>query len=179
MQWTARLLFVDYIKWVKVLFEGLHIPHSELIESLHITCITLQSHFPEDAVLLARFIDNGVATLNTIACVQVSFLDDSVSPVLATLRQAYLNSLLDGDRLLSGRLIMDALEQGVSIKDIYLFVFQTCQYEIGRLWQINDISVAQEHYCTAVTQLIMSQLYHHIFQHTKTRTVFSCHLCGQ
>jgi methylmalonyl-CoA mutase cobalamin-binding domain/chain len=42
-------------------------------------------------------------------------------------------------------------------------VLQCAQREIGRLWQTNQISVAEEHYCTAVTQLIISQLYPRIF----------------
>jgi MerR family transcriptional regulator, light-induced transcriptional regulator len=52
----------------------------------------------------------------------------------------------------------------VSVKDIYQQVFEPCQYEIGRLWQTDMISVAQEHYCTAATQLVMSQLYPYIFR---------------
>jgi methanogenic corrinoid protein MtbC1 len=55
-------------------------------------------------------------------------------------------------------------------------VFQPSQLEIGRLWQINQMSVAQEHYCTAATQMIMSQLYHHIFGTPKNgrRLVAAC-----
>ena len=49
------------------------------------------------------------------------------------------------------------------MKDIYLHVFQATQHEVGRLWQLNEINVGQEHYCTAATQLVMSQLYPHIF----------------
>ena len=33
---------------------------------------------------------------------------------------------------------------------------------------MNEVSVAQEHFCTAATQLIMSQLYPHIFATVKT-----------
>jgi methanogenic corrinoid protein MtbC1 len=33
---------------------------------------------------------------------------------------------------------------------------------MGRLWQTNEVSVAQEHYVTAATQLIMGQLYSYI-----------------
>lgn len=75
----------------------------------------------------------------------------------------YFKSLMDGERRSANRLILDAVENGVPVKDIYLHVFQPSQYEVGRLWQINEISVAQEHFCTAATQLIMSQLYSHIF----------------
>jgi methylmalonyl-CoA mutase cobalamin-binding domain/chain len=35
--------------------------------------------------------------------------------------------------------------------------------EVGRLWQMNRVSVAHEHFCTAATQMIISQLYPRIF----------------
>jgi methanogenic corrinoid protein MtbC1 len=38
-------------------------------------------------------------------------------------------------------------------------VLQPVQYEIGRLWHIREISVAQEHFASSVTQLVMAQLY--------------------
>lgn len=83
--------------------------------------------------------------------------------IYGELAESYFNYLLDGDRRSASRLILDAVEEGVPVKDIYLYVFQPSQYEVGRLWQINEITVAQEHFCTAATQLIMSQLYPHIF----------------
>jgi len=75
--------------------------------------------------------------------------------------------LLRGERDVASRLVLLAVDGGMPVKDIYLHVFQLAQYEIGRLWQTNQISVAQEHYCTAATQLIMSQLYPHIFSGKK------------
>jgi methanogenic corrinoid protein MtbC1 len=94
---------------------------------------------------------------------------DSISSVrkdapLGGLAQEYLQALLRGDRRLAGRLIFDAVDAGAAIKDLYLDVFEAAQREVGRLWQINRISVAQEHYCTAAAQLIMSQLYPRIFR---------------
>ena len=47
----------------------------------------------------------------------------------------------------------------ISIKDIYIYVFEPCLKEIGRLWQTHKITIAQEHYFTATTQLLMSPLY--------------------
>ena len=63
-----------------------------------------------------------------------------------------------------------------SIKKIYIEVFQRTQREIGRLWQTNQISVAQEHFCTAATQMVMSQLYPYIFsgEHKNRRLVAAC-----
>jgi methanogenic corrinoid protein MtbC1 len=70
---------------------------------------------------------------------------------------------LQGERHQASKLILEAVDAGAEVKDIYLQVFQPCQREIGRLWQMNLINVAQEHYCSASTQLIMSQLYPYIF----------------
>ncbi len=87
----------------------------------------------------------------------------AVPSSVSSLALTYLDALRQGDRQRAGRLVMDAVAAGTSVKDIYLGVFQPAQYEVGRLWESNEISVAQEHYCTAATQLIMSQLYPHIF----------------
>ena len=71
----------------------------------------------------------------------------------------HLDFLLHGRRDDAGRFILSAVETGTSVKFIYREVLQPVQRELGRLWQTNDVSVAQEHYCTAATRLIMGQLY--------------------
>ena len=63
---------------------------------------------------------------------------------------------------------MDAVGYGTGVKDIYLHIIQPIQYEIGRLWQMNRISMGQERFCTAATQMVMSQLYPPLFASKKT-----------
>jgi methanogenic corrinoid protein MtbC1 len=70
----------------------------------------------------------------------------------------YLDFLLRGQRQAALELVQDAIRTGTGIREIWLRVFQDSQYEVGRLWQSNKISIAQEHYCTAATQMIMAQL---------------------
>jgi len=77
--------------------------------------------------------------------------------------------LLRGERDVASRLILDESARGTAVRDLYLHVFQPAQYELGRLWQLNQINVAQEHYCSAATQFIMAQLYPRIFGAKKTR----------
>jgi MerR family transcriptional regulator, light-induced transcriptional regulator len=60
------------------------------------------------------------------------------------------------------------LYQFTAIDDCTRVRVPAVQYEVGRLWQVNEISVAQEHYCTAATQLVMSQLYPQLFASEKT-----------
>jgi methanogenic corrinoid protein MtbC1 len=71
----------------------------------------------------------------------------------------YLNALLAANRTKAHQIVTDALTNGLSIRDLYLRVFQPSQHEVGRLWLLNKVSIAEEHFCTAVTQAIMTELY--------------------
>ncbi|MBC7962645.1 MAG: cobalamin B12-binding domain-containing protein [Steroidobacteraceae bacterium] len=77
----------------------------------------------------------------------------------AALRQEYLNEILAGKRKPALEIIMDAYHGGYPIPGIYMDVFQEALYEIGRLWETNQITVADEHMGTAITQYVMSNLY--------------------
>jgi methanogenic corrinoid protein MtbC1 len=103
-----------------------------------------------------------------------SFLPEE-EPV-ARLSSQYLDRLLEGNRTEAYRLINRAIENGMSIEKIYLEIFQPVQYEIGRLWQTRQISVAQEHLATAITQFVMARLYPMIFKPTEqpNRMVVTC-----
>lgn len=95
---------------------------------------------------------------------------------LTDLAKMYLNALLRVQRDAASRMIIKAVEEDTDIKDIYIHVFEASLHEIGRLWQTNQITVAQEHFCTAATQMIMSQLYPYIFRSKKIgrRLVAAC-----
>ena len=77
--------------------------------------------------------------------------------------EEYLSLLINMEREKAVKYILNLVNDGISIEDVYLKIFQAVQYEIGRLWQLNQLSIAQEHYATSVTQLAMSQLYPKIF----------------
>ena len=64
-------------------------------------------------------------------------------------------------------LIIGAVETGeFSVQEVYLGVFDPVLREVGKLWQDNQLSIAQEHFISATTQLIMSRLYPKIFSST-------------
>ncbi|WP_437282913.1 cobalamin-dependent protein [Sorangium sp. So ce375] len=78
---------------------------------------------------------------------------------LGAVASSYLDALLARDRRRAVRTIRDAVDAGAPIKDIYAHVLEPCQHELGRRWQLRQLSIAGEHYCTAITQMILSQLY--------------------
>lgn len=160
LQSAQPALFSDYILWAKSMLAGRGIPDTDLADNLLILRDSLAEVLPKDFREIAcEYVDAGITELAN----SVEKPESQKQFPFQELTQKYLDALLDGRRDVASRLILEAYDSGVSVKDIYLNVFQMAQYEIGRLWQTNKISVAQEHYCTAATQMIMSQLYPYIF----------------
>ncbi|MBA3271485.1 MAG: cobalamin B12-binding domain-containing protein, partial [Acidobacteria bacterium] len=138
----------------------------DLARHLEFTRLVVRDEIGGDAAALAEeYLSASLAHLPTLPSELPSHL--TADAPQAELARKYLDALLDGDRHSASQMVLDAVGAGTPVKDIYLHVFQPSQYEVGRLWQVNAISVAQEHYCTAATQLIMSQLYPHIFASEK------------
>jgi methanogenic corrinoid protein MtbC1 len=84
---------------------------------------------------------------------------------LDALRDQYLHTQLAGDRRAALQFIEGALRAGHSVASVRARVVQAAQREIGRLWQEDRISIAQEHLATAISQLALA----HLFQHSEFR----------
>jgi methanogenic corrinoid protein MtbC1 len=162
LQNSQPSLFADYVVWAKAMLAGRGIPEKDLIDNLYVLRFALLEKLPPEYNRIAcRYVDFGIDQLSKINPHSTSLITNEVP--LKHLADEYLNALLRGRRDEASDMIIGAVGSGRSIKEIYLQVFQNAQHEIGRLWQTNQISVAQEHYCTAATQMIMSQLYPYIF----------------
>jgi methanogenic corrinoid protein MtbC1 len=163
---SSPSLFSDYVGWAKVMLEARGVPAADLAGNLSVMReVVRESVPPEAAGIVEEYFDAGLSKLPSLPASYPTLFDDAAPH--ADLARQYLRLLLGGERHAASRLVLDAVDAGVSVKDVYLYVFQTSQREIGRLWQTNQVSVAQEHYCTAATQLIMSQLYPRIFRTEK------------
>lgn len=155
-------LFGTHIHWLRGMLAGRGLAGDELAHTLGATVRVLDERFQAGEAAVARqYVESALADLPRMACTLSSEITDDQP--LASLARAYLDALLAGQRHEASRLIVEAVERDTSIKDLYVHVFQRTQHEIGRLWQLNQVTVAQEHYCTAVTQLVMSMLYPRIF----------------
>lgn len=155
-------IFKDYVAWVKILFRGLKFTDSVMIKTLECTREVLKQELePDLSDITSQFIEAGIEQMNAPTLDLETYIDESTD--LGKIAKQYNNFLLNGDRNMASLLIMDTVKNGAKIEDIYLDVFQKSQYEVGRLWLTNQISVAKEHFCSAATQMIMSQLYPYIF----------------
>jgi methanogenic corrinoid protein MtbC1 len=83
-------------------------------------------------------------------------------PPTTTLRDDYLAALLAGDATRARWLVDEAVEAGMEVRALYLDVLAPALAEVGERWVAGEVSVAHEHYATAVTQGILGVLAPHI-----------------
>lgn len=168
---NSVFLFIEYLNWLKSLVSPNAVPNEVLVATLAMIGAKLaeRPEVPKQEQALS-FIEEGLDSFQRMQGGTKSYIRED-QPLYDVARR-YLGYLLQRDRQGAMNLVLDAVDRGVDIRDIYENVFQVTQWETGRLWQENMISVAQEHYCTAVTQLVMSRLYPQIFNQSKNGLVF-------
>jgi len=155
-------LFREYIAWVRVLFANIGIPVQELGESLEIlrdVIVTCVDDITAERVRAC--IGAALKALPGMSTDVPAFVQPDAP--FGAIAQTYLDTLLKGDRHGATALVLDRVEGGMAVGDVYLHVFQPVLREVGRLWQTGAISVAHEHFATAATQAVMAQLYPRIF----------------
>jgi len=99
--------------------------------------------------------------------------EEGPSP-LSPLARRYLDSLLAGSREEAGRLVLQALQNGVPLRAVYREVFERTLHEVGALWADGSIDVAGEHLFSLSTQQIMSQLYPFLLEAKKKKRGLTC-----
>lgn len=171
-------MYANYILWAANVLKSRQLPEKDLKDNLDFVQKSIHeklgrpfSELTNDYIRAAR------EKLKENAENNVSYITDD-NPLKQEV-STYLEYVLQGKRHDATLLISELIEQGTDIKAIYQHIFQVSQYEIGRLWQLNAITVAHEHYCTAATQQIISGLYQHIYSSKrKGKTLVACSISG-
>ena len=155
----SKELFRDYITWLRSIFICFNIDVDDLTGTLE----TLQEIFIErgDAIQ-SEYLEDSLRLMDSMEDVPASRLRED-NP-LKSMAEDYLKRLLVQDQSGATDLIFNAADAGIPILNLYMNVLQPSLHEVGRLWQTNRISIPQEHYFTAATKTIMSQLYPYLLQ---------------
>jgi len=153
-------LFEDFSLWLNSLFNNIDL--GEEVFKTTYKCIIKQIEHEFDEKV-SNYLNNIIResmqeALNNKEEIASFIKKDNPYQVYA---KRYLDLLLEHKKEEASKLITDEALNEMGIADIYLNIFQPVQKEVGRLWHANKVSVAQEHYISSVTQLIMSQLYPH------------------
>ena len=93
-----------------------------------------------------------------------------------TKHKKFLESLIAGDRPACSAYAHEYLRNNHSVQELYEAVFKTSLYDIGRLWEYNQISVATEHLASAIVEAILNEFYQEIASGEKNgkRIILSC-----
>lgn len=84
--------------------------------------------------------------------------DTDNGEALSPKARSFLKFVLAGDQARGSDVIDKALAAGTPVREIYTGIFRPVLRETGRLWQHNEVTIAQEHYVTAVIRQIMGQI---------------------
>jgi len=149
-------IFSDYCGWVKVLLGKRGIAAFHLKENLeHWKAALLASSTESAADMIIGYLD--------MALKRLPQYPDEPAPVVSNERlqpllSQYIGRILALDSAGAMELMESKATDASSIFDLYVNILQPAQREIGRLWQVNSISVAVEHYATATAQQILHRL---------------------
>ncbi|WP_435011644.1 cobalamin B12-binding domain-containing protein [Tundrisphaera lichenicola] len=154
---SSPALFSDYLDWAVSVLAANHIRDEDVEVNLACLQDVLLASLPgEHGIVTRRFLEEAIRCSRSASRINASLISDEGShPALA---RAYLGALLEYNRKAATDLILNAVDAGIPVGEIYLDVFQRCQREVGRLWQSRQIGVIQEHFATAVSQSLMARL---------------------
>jgi len=166
-------ILADYIDWIDVLCVTLQFRKASMAASLRCIAEAIVSYAEIPGKLwpdadrsasegLADWFIRGALLLESAGRTSnpymVSELEDNPTAGL------FLNALLEGKRGYALSIVGSLQDKGFGLTDLYDRLFVPSQRELGRLWHLGKISVAQEHFVTAATQVIISGMYESLFR---------------
>lgn len=148
--------FRDYALWTGGVLRARGIAPAFVAENLRQVRDALAPHLSAtEGALLAEFIRSGCDAIETAPAAQ----RDGEEGDLDLTRSLFLQALLQGRRKAAANVALEALKAGHVIVDVYAEVLQEALYSVGARWETNEITVAQEHTATAITQYVLALLY--------------------
>jgi methanogenic corrinoid protein MtbC1 len=153
---NSEALFLDYIGWTKTVLVSRRIGADDLRKNLQWLESIVERETPSAASVAVPFIRSALAKLDAMPVDVPTFIDPK--SVAGAIAASYLERLLDGDTPGGMAVIAEALMHGSQIPNVCSDVLQLAQQEVGRLWQLDAISVATEHFVSGVTQQVVSQI---------------------
>lgn len=75
-------------------------------------------------------------------------------------REAFYQALLRGDSKKCMEIASETINKTGDLRGFYLQVLQPSLYNIGRQWELGEVSVAREHLASAIVSRVMSVFYH-------------------
>jgi len=143
-------LFDDYLGWAEALFAGLGMPLVWLTGSVAEVASASEKILGSDAAPVRTLVDAALAALPSRSLAPAPSV--AASGHLPALAVHYIVAAAGGRAVEAVDAILAELDAGCDPRLLFTEVLAPAQAEIGRLWQTGAITVAQEHYATAIAQ---------------------------
>lgn len=153
---VPELLRLD-LQWLAETYDSRGIPRSIFKQSLECLRSELRESLPEDAgKLAAEYVEVGLGALvDTAPVPRCEMAGDDPESLAA---QQFLLAVLEGRRADAQRQILDAFDAGASIADLHRGVIGAVQVELGRLWQIGEADISEEHLGSRIVEDVLALL---------------------
>ena len=149
----APELLADQMRWQRVRLSSAGAPFGadEVDTAVR---EALAPYLDDDARAAVQELQHAAAVLGASGSISDALVELGEGPA-----RDYLDAALAGRRDDAIKVVRDAMLADLDVSDIMLTILQPAQHELGRLWEQGEISIAHEHYTTAITQLSLSLLY--------------------
>lgn len=149
--------FADYALWTAGVLEARGIDRAFVAENLDNVERALSPHLAGegDVAAVASYLDAGRTALAETWAGPAAVGE---SP-LALPRSLFVQAILAGERRAALGVVEETLRAGRPVLDVYADVLQEALYEVGARWARNEITVAEEHMATAISQYVIGHIY--------------------
>ncbi len=150
--------FRDYARWLASVLEGRGVAPAHLAESFGMLADAWSRRLdPADHAAVEAVLRAGMAALELPEPYQPAYYRHLPTPMAVA--PSMTEALVAGDRAAARQILFEPLEQGTPLVDVGVGLIQPAMYEIGRLWQVSRVSIAQEHLATAISESLMAQAF--------------------
>lgn len=146
--------FLAYLAWWSQVLRSRGLPTESLAQTLADFSHFFAQALGKGAIPILTALENGQIALQTG---MPSPTYDQPCPTPWVESMVFCDAALQGQRLLATASFATALERAGSLSQASVHVIQPALYDVGRRWQTNQVSVAQEHMAAALSQTLMAQ----------------------
>lgn len=148
-------LFARRITWLRRAAVARGADDLDLRRALVSLTAALQHEVPEHVrPMIAPALDLAVQAFDDVIAPEAIALDASKPHDRIALR--YLAACLEGNPQRATALVLQALDRGLAPGDVYAHVLLPAVREIGQLWHVGDVSIAEERLVSETTRDLMT-----------------------
>lgn len=166
---ASPALFADYMLWTRRVLATRGVQPADLAANVACLKEAIAGVVPKrSAAMIAPILTAAQEALDREPVLPPD--DEPIgADALDGLARTYFLEAMEGKSDQAITLVKRIFTQGLGLQTIYDDIIGPAQREIGRLWELNRITTADEHRCTAITQLAVAQLYPRIVSLRKQR----------